>query len=77
MATTEQGLTTEFAIAYREMMLQGFSGEVKTTKPGKRKAQNRSRTGGLVRPPHRSRHRARARNDARATDAAGRFYGCF
>lgn len=29
---TEQGLTTEFAAAYREMMLQGFAGEVKTTK---------------------------------------------
>lgn len=32
MATAEQGLTTEFATAYREMMLQGFAGEVKTTK---------------------------------------------
>jgi uncharacterized damage-inducible protein DinB len=32
MATAEQGLTTDFATAYREMMLQGFAGEVKTTK---------------------------------------------
>jgi len=32
MATAEQGLTTEFATAYREMMLQGLASEVKTTK---------------------------------------------
>jgi uncharacterized damage-inducible protein DinB len=32
MATAEQGLTTDFATAYREMMLQGFAGEVNTTK---------------------------------------------
>ena len=32
MAATEQGLTTEFATAYREMMLQGLANEVKTSK---------------------------------------------
>lgn len=32
MATAEQGVTTEFATAYREIMLQGLAGEVKTTK---------------------------------------------
>src|ERR1700756_5820416 len=32
MAATEQGLTTEFATAYREMMLQGLANEAKTTK---------------------------------------------
>lgn len=32
MAKAEEGLTTEFATTYREMMLQGLGGEVKRTK---------------------------------------------
>jgi uncharacterized damage-inducible protein DinB len=32
MATPQQGPTPEFALAYREMMLQSFSNEVQTTK---------------------------------------------
>ena len=32
MATTQQGPTPEFALAYRELMLQSFSREVETTK---------------------------------------------
>ena len=32
MATAQQGLTPEFALAYRELMLQSFSQEVQTTK---------------------------------------------
>jgi len=32
MATTEQGLTADFATTYREMMLQNFANEVQTTK---------------------------------------------
>ena len=32
MATAEQGVTTDFATAYREMMLRGLAGEVKRTK---------------------------------------------
>lgn len=31
MATAEQGVTSDFATAYRDMMLQGFAGEVQTT----------------------------------------------
>ena len=32
MATSQQGPSPEFALAYREMMWQGFGGEVETTK---------------------------------------------
>ena len=32
MATAEQGITAEFATTYRDMMLQGLTGEVATTK---------------------------------------------
>jgi uncharacterized damage-inducible protein DinB len=32
MATAEQGLTTDFATTYREMMLDSFANEVRTTK---------------------------------------------
>lgn len=32
MATAESGVTADFALGYREMMLQGLAGEIQTTK---------------------------------------------